>query len=81
MGFEDGIGLHFVSAFGAGLSMATIGTPLDIVRTRLMNQPAEEKLYNGFLDCFRKIVKTEGPMGLYKGFFPIWGRIAPTTCI
>ena len=62
--------------------MATIGTPLDICRTRIMNQPAEgEKLYNGFIDCFRKIVKTEGPLGLYKGFFPIWGRIAPTTCI
>ena len=46
-----------------------------------MNQPIDAKLYNGFADCFVKIVRNEGPLGLYKGFFTIWGRFAPTTCL
>jgi hypothetical protein len=32
-------------------------------------------------DCFAKVVAKEGPMAIYKGFVPVWGRFAPTTCI
>jgi len=38
-------------------------------------------MYDGFVDCFVKIFKNEGPTGFYKGFFPIWGRFAPATCL
>ena len=31
-----------------------------MVRTRLMNQPPEAKVYNGFIDCVVKIVAKEG---------------------
>ena len=30
-----------------------------------------------FLDALTKIVKEHGPLALYRGFFPIWGRFAP----
>ena len=46
-----------------------------------MNQPADAKIYNGFTDCVMKMLKTEGPLGFYKGFIPIWSRFAPTTCL
>lgn len=46
-----------------------------------MNQPADAKLYNGFADCVMKMLKSEGPLGFYKGFIPIWSRFAPTTCL
>jgi len=63
--------------------MTVTVAPFDLIRTRLMNQPQDEgKLkYNGFIDCFSKILKSEGPMGFYKGFMPIWSRFAPTTCL
>lgn len=70
-----------MAAFTAGFFMTCTVSPFDIIRTRLMNQPAGVKLYSGFLDCSAKILKNEGPLGFYKGFFPIWSRFAPTTCL
>lgn len=81
VGFKDGLQLQFMSAFSAGFFMTCTASPFDIIRTRLMNQPTDAKLYNGFLDCFGKILKNEGPLGFYKGFIPIWSRFAPTTCL
>ena len=34
-------------------------------------------LYAGMTDCFVKMVRTEGIMSLWKGFFPNWGRLGP----
>lgn len=81
MGVKDGVKLQFMAAFTAGFFMTCTVSPFDIIRTRLMNQPTDQKLYNGFVDCFLKILKNEGPLGFYKGFIPIWSRFAPTTCI
>ena len=33
--------------------------------------------YTGLTDCFIKTVKNEGPLALYKGFLPVWLRLAP----
>jgi solute carrier family 25 (adenine nucleotide translocator) protein 4/5/6/31 len=42
--------------------------PFDTVRRRLMMQSGlEEKLYDGALDCFAKIIKNEGINALFKG--------------
>lgn len=76
-----GLATQFCSAFGAGFFMACTVAPFDMVRTKLMNQPPEAKIYTGFFDCFGKIVAKDGPMGLYAGFVPIWARFAPTTCL
>lgn len=77
----SGIPTQFLSAFGAGFFMATTVAPFDMVRTRLMNQPADAKLYSGAFDCVGKILAAEGPTGFYRGFIPIWMRFAPTTCL
>lgn len=76
-----GLATQFVSAFGAGFFMACTVSPFDMVRTRLMNQPPDAKLYNGFLDCTMKLIAKDGVRGLYAGFIPIWSRFAPTTCL
>ena len=70
---NEGIPLHFASASISGLMATFTLSPIDKVRTRLMNQPAHKKLYSGFVDCVTKMLKTEGPLGFYKGFLPIWG--------
>lgn len=72
---------QFLSAVAAGFFMTCTVSPFDMVRTRLMNQPADAKIYNNALDCFMKIIKNEGPTTLWRGFFPIWSRFAPTTTI
>ncbi len=74
-----GVLTDFMAAFGAGFFMTCTVAPFDKIRTRLMNQPPDAKLYSGFLDCAVKIVRAEGPGGLWAGFLPIWARFAPTT--
>jgi hypothetical protein len=76
-----GIPTQFCAAFGAGFFMATAVAPFDMIRTKLMNQSINNKMYNGFIDCFVKITKERGVLGLYAGFIPIWSRFAPTTCL
>jgi hypothetical protein len=76
-----GIPTQFCSAFGTGFFMAITVSPFDMIRTQLMNQPSNVKMYSGFIDCFVKIVKEKGVGGLYAGFIPIWARFAPTACL
>lgn len=33
------------------------------------------------MDCFRKSVVSEGPLSLWKGFWPNFGRIGPRVTI
>ena len=72
---------QFMSAIGAGFFMTCTVSPFDMMRTRLMNQPTDKKLYDGFVDCFTKILRNEGPLAFYRGFLPIWGRFAPQATI
>jgi len=76
-----GLPTQFCAAFGAGFFMAVTVTPFDMIRTALMNQPPNVKIYKGFVDCAMKIVAKNGAIGLYAGFFPIWARFAPTTTL
>jgi hypothetical protein len=71
----------FVSAVFAGFFMTCTVSPFDMVRTRLMNQPADAKIYNNAFDCMVKIARQEGPLTFWRGFMPIWSRFAPTTTL
>ena len=71
----------FFSAATAGFFMTCTVSPFDMIRTRLMNQPADAKIYNNAADCFVKICRQEGPLTLWRGFMPIWSRFAPTTTL
>jgi len=75
------LAVQFLAACSAGFFMTCTVSPFDMVRTRLMNQPADAKIYNNALDCIVKIVKNEGPLVLWRGFIPIWSRFAPTTTL
>jgi hypothetical protein len=73
--------VQFLSAASAGFFMTCTVSPFDMIRTRLMNQPADAKIYNNAADCLAKIIREEGPLTLWRGFIPIWSRFAPTTTI
>ena len=72
---------QFLSAVTAGFFMTCTVSPFDMVRTRLMNQPADKKIYNNAFDCMVKIATQEGPLTFWRGFMPIWSRFAPTTTL
>lgn len=69
---SEGWVLHFASSMAAGLCMAIFTAPVDTIKTRVMNQPTNQKLYTSMLDCAMKIVRKEGPFALYNGFIPNW---------
>ncbi|KAK6195386.1 hypothetical protein SNE40_000830 [Patella caerulea] len=82
---------HFLASFFAGFVGAVASNPIDVVKTRMMNQ---EKLkptsvgsgvvpviYSSSFECLVQTVKTEGPMALYKGFIPTWFRLGPWNII
>ena len=62
---------QFIAATAAGFFMTCTVSPFDMVRTRLMNQPADAKIYSNAGDCFVKIIKNEGAFVLWRGFIPI----------
>jgi len=78
---KDNTVTHCLSSACAGLVGAIMGTPADVVKARIMNQPTDSSgkgiLYKSSLDCLTKTIKHEGFFALYKGFIPCWLRMAP----
>lgn len=81
---SEGLRLHMVSSMGAGLAVALVSSPVDVIKTRLMNQKVVDKngtLYRSAFECLGKTLRTEGLTGLYKGLLPNWLRAGPQTMI
>ncbi|ESP05617.1 hypothetical protein LOTGIDRAFT_152473 [Lottia gigantea] len=79
----EGPKLHIVSSMVAGLATALTTSPVDVVKTRIMNQHStgQVKSYHSAVDCLIKTFKSEGVHGLYKGFIPNWLRLGPHTIV
>lgn len=61
----------FCSSFIAGFFMTCTVSPFDRIRTNLMSQPTDKKIYDGFVDCAVKTVKRDGVGSLWRGFIPM----------
>ena len=62
---------RLLSGGSAGAISLVFVYPLDFARTRLgvdVGKSANERQFNGLIDCCKKIHKTDGIKGLYKGF-------------
>lgn len=76
--FGDNVGTHMLSGVTAGFVATVVGSPVDVIKTRIMNQKAGAggvRPYSGPIDCLVKIMKNEGPVGFYKGFSSNAARI------
>lgn len=78
-GIADGPRAHISASAIAGFCSAVVSTPVDVVKTRLMNQAGlGEKQYAGMGEALfhpsRSIAAREGFLSLYKGFVPIFWR-------
>ncbi|GJX12770.1 mitochondrial uncoupling protein 1, partial [Tanacetum coccineum] len=70
-GFTDNVLTHLLSGLGAGFLAVCVGSPVDVVKSRMMRDPS----YKGTIDCFVKTLKNDGQFAFYKGFIPIFGRL------
>lgn len=64
----------------AGMIGASIVYPIDIVKTRMQNQLGNT-LYSSYLDCFKKLLKNEGILGIYSVLLPQIVGVAPEKAI
>ena len=80
LGFSDDIYTHLLCGLTAGFAATMLGSPVDVVKTRVMNAKkavagAAPPAFNGPIDCAMKILASEGPLGFYAGFIPNFARI------
>jgi len=81
---QEGLPLHMLSSVLAGLATAIVTSPVDVIKTRIMNERVAAMgtiVYVSTGSTLVKILKYEGVGGLYKGFIPNWARIGPHTII
>lgn len=70
---QNGLLCHFTAAFSAGFCATVVASPIDVVKTRIMNSPNGQ--FKGMLDCAGKLYKENGLKAFYKGFTPSFMRM------
>ncbi|KAI9290719.1 mitochondrial carrier [Neoconidiobolus thromboides FSU 785] len=74
----------FILGSIAGAVGATVVYPIDLVKTRMQNQRSAvvgQVMYKNSIDCFQKVIKNEGILGLYRGLGPQLIGVAPEKAI
>lgn len=81
--FKDDLATHFTAGAIAGVVATVICSPIDVIKTRLMNMKIEngKGLYSGVGDCGIKTLRSEGFMAFFKGFGPSVSRLVPHTIL
>ncbi|KAI9500753.1 mitochondrial carrier domain-containing protein [Coemansia spiralis] len=72
-----------IGAVAGGIGAAVV-YPIDLVKTRMQNQRVAvvgEMMYKNSMDCFRKVIRNEGVLGLYRGLGPQLVGVAPEKAI
>ncbi|XP_016923128.1 ADP,ATP carrier protein [Drosophila suzukii] len=61
---------NLASGGAAGATSLCFVYPLDFARTRLAADVGKggSREFNGLIDCLMKVIKSDGPIGLYRGF-------------
>lgn len=57
----------FISGLIAGLTGSFAVYPIDVIKTRMQNQISSNKLYSSGFDCCKKLWKSDGILGFYRG--------------
>jgi len=76
--------IHLMASFCAAVAASIVMQPFDMVTSRMMNQPVKNgkgQFYSGPLDCFIKVVKTEGWTALGRGGMANVMRVGPYTVL
>jgi len=77
--FQDNITTHFTASLMAGFVATAVTAPVDVIKTRIMNAPANQ--FRGLIDCGIKVFRAEGARGFVKGFVPAYVRLGPHTIL
>lgn len=70
-GIPEGKPLQISSAFASGFVATVVGSPLDVLKTRLMNAPPGTSPFG----MIGSMIANEGPLAFYSGFTANFMRI------
>ena len=70
---EDGLTTHFTASFMAGVAAATITSPVDVIKTRVMSASGDTNIVR----LLREIYAAEGLRWMFKGWVPSFLRLGP----
>lgn len=73
IGLSDGLHTHIICAFGAGLNAVIVGSPVDVIKTRIMNKAPGQS--SSILQIIPEMVAKEGLGAFYKGVSANFMRI------
>ena len=83
--YEEHLSMYETAMIGtfASIVAQTATYPLNVVRTRLQTQGVNNRprMYNGMFDCFRHIIKKDGPQGLFRGLLANYLKAVPASAI
>ena len=80
---QPGLKTEILAGTMAGAAQILVITPVELAKTKLQIQGRGQKLqkknkiYSGTFDCLRKVYKTEGIVGCYRGFLATVLRDVP----
>lgn len=76
---ENEMKTHIISSIFTCITITTLVQPLDVLKTRIMNQSAFKRktIYTAINNLYR----ISGAKGFYKGFIPALIRVAPHTIL
>lgn len=80
----DSTATHVCASFLAGVMGTAASNPIDVVKSRMMNQRLTQQnthIYANSLDCLFTTIRTEGLIALYRGFIPAYLRLGPWNII
>ncbi|KAK4162195.1 putative mitochondrial dicarboxylate transporter [Cladorrhinum sp. PSN259] len=75
---EDSLWTHFSASFLAGVVAATVTSPIDVIKTRVMSAQGHDSK-KGMAGLLKDIYKAEGLKWMFKGWVPSFLRLGPQT--
>lgn len=71
---QDNLATHFSASFLAGIVAATVTSPIDVIKTRVMSATGGD---HGVVRVLREVYAKEGMRWMFKGWVPSFLRLGP----
>ena len=79
---QDGVALHFSASVVAAFLSSTFSCPADFIMTRYQTAPVLGGTgKTGLVKYVVELVQAEGILSLYRGWTPLFARVAPVYVI
>lgn len=73
----EGPALHVIASIAAAFLSSTFCVPADFVMTKYQSGPQMGHNYKSVTDCTLRLLRSEGLLGFFRGWTPLFVRVAP----